>query len=155
MTRLTLPKRGEEGEDRRYTLIPEGSYRVRIWTAMEKLSAKQNPMVEVQYQVEEPGFEKRKLYDHFSLLDTALWKLSDLFEVLGMQHEGDVDINWQDDLVGKRLIVIVEHEKRKSGPRTGELREKIAGYRSVEDQDVDTDLGAPATGLEDEDEVPF
>jgi len=111
-------------------------------------------MVEVQYAIEEPGFEKRKLFDHFTLVDTALWKLSDLLEVLGMQFEGDVDMNWQDDLVGKQLVVIVEHEKRTKGPRTGQLCEKIIGYRSIEDQGIDSDLGSPG-GLEQENEVPF
>ena len=154
MTKLNLPKRGEDGEERHYTLIPEGSYRVRIWSAVEKLSKTNNPMVEVQYAVEDAGFEKRKLYDHFSLLEAALWKLSDLFLALGMQSEGDIDINWEDELLGKRLVVVVEHEKRKAGPHTGELREKVAGYRSIDDEEMDSELGEPGA-IDTEDEVPF
>jgi hypothetical protein len=151
MTKLTLPNKGEG--DPRFRLFPEGSYRVRIWSAVEKLSSQNNPMVEVQYKILDAGFENwRTLYDYFSLLPDALWKLGQLFEVLGMQSEGDVDVNWQDDLVGKTLVISVKHEARKKGPRAGQMRENVESYRSLDDQETDMSLGGPPVG---DDDVPF
>jgi len=154
MTRIELPKRDENSP--RYKLLPEGSYRVRIWSAVEKMSSKGKPMVEVQYKIDDIGFEAwKRIYDFFSLQENALWKLSNLFDALGLQAEGNVEMNWQDDLVGRALIVIVVHEKRTQGPRTGELCERVESYRSIEEQEADLNIGQSTASTAEEDEVPF
>lgn len=143
-----------EGDEPRYRPVPEGEYLVKIIKAEPGLSQTEQPKISVRYHVEEPGFEKRLLFDDFSLLEQATWRLRKLMRALGHPPDklkGMIEVDTERDLLGRLVVVRVVHEKRASGKG---VREKCDDYISPDDAAAggSDGLGAP---LADEDEVPF
>ena len=141
---------GDAGEDaaRHYRLIPEGVYLARVWSVREaKSKASGNPMLAIDFKIEQPGYDKRHVWDNFSLQRQALWRLSKFMQVLGLDHEGAVKIDLEEDLIGKSVFVVLQHKTLLQG----KLREEVTEYREAEQSEMDplADSGEPGG------DVPF
>lgn len=141
MTRFqhTFP---DQIEGRQFEPLPEGVYTVKIWDVQQRMSKAtpqkaSSPYLEFTFKPE--GYE-RKLWDRFSLKKTAIWKLQQLFAMLGLTHTGPIDMDF-DDIIGMQVDVVVEHQEYQ-----GRIGEKIADYKESRFEDGSIDS---------EDEVPF
>ncbi len=89
--------------------LPEGTYHLMIAKVEETTSSTGNPMLKVEYDVLE--YEgSRKLWDNFPLIETALWKLKELLDAVGMDTSAVVDMDPM-DLVGQEINAKVIQEE--------------------------------------------
>lgn len=133
MTRITFP----EDDGPQFELLPEGIYQAQIWAIDERLGEKsQQPYMAFDFRIDE---SPRHLFDNFSLQPQALWRLKRLFEILGLPSKGTLDIDWDHEVVGLRVQLVVEHKESR-----GKMRESIVEYRNPEQ-----------SGLDEFGEVPF
>lgn len=133
MTRITFP----EDDGPQFELLPEGIYRAQIWAIDERLGEQsQQPYMAFDFRIEQ---SPRHLFDNFSLQPQALWRLKRLFETLGLPSKGTLDIDWDNEVVGLRVQLVVEHKESR-----GKMREAIVEYRNPSQ-----------TGLDEFGEVPF
>lgn len=99
--------------------LEDGFYTVTIANMEEGVSKSSgNPVVKVAYEIEDSNF---KLFDTFSLVDSALWKLRDFVVAAQIPF----DENGFDHLtaIGRKLRVEVKNEKYE-----GKDRPKIVSY---------------------------
>jgi hypothetical protein len=91
----------------------------------------------------------RRLWHNTSLTDQALWKVAETFEAFGVPAATDTD-----DLIGKRVKLLVERAVIQSGKRMGTVGNNVAAVMSVNQATVDDTPAsdddkwgaAPATG---------
>lgn len=138
-TRITFPA-GDDGPE--FELLPEGVYAAKIWAVQQKMGRTSGePYMAFDYKIDD---SPRHLWDNFSLQEQALWRLKRLFGILGLACEGTVDVDWDEELVGQRVEIVVEHKKRED-----KMREVITEYRSLEGG------SGGGEGLDEFGEVPF
>lgn len=87
--------------------LEEGVYELTISKCEETTSSTGNPMLKVEYDV--TGFENRKLWDNYVLIDKCLWKVKELFNALGLDTESVVTIDPM-ELVGHSVNAKVIQE---------------------------------------------
>lgn len=104
--------------------LEEGTYLLTIAEAEEKQSSTGNPMISITYDVnstadgiEVPG--QRKLWDNYSLVEKALFKVKELLDALGYDTDQLVEMDVT-DLVGQQVMAKVIQETY-----NGELRNRI------------------------------
>lgn len=72
--------------------LEEGIYSLTIAKAEETTSSTGNPMLKIEFDVN--GVEgNRKLWDNYVLIDKCMWKLKELFDALGIDTEGIVEMD--------------------------------------------------------------
>lgn len=129
--------------------LPNGSYAVSVESMEMKMSSTNNPMIATQYTVNDArdGIGGRKLFDNFSLLPEAGWKLKNFLEASGVPHvaipgtaKGEFEVEFDTtDAIGAQLVVQTEQEtfeKRQGGKividdqgnKVLSIRNKIIGY---------------------------
>lgn len=138
----------DEGDEaRRYRLIPEGVYPAKVWDVKEQVSKKSGkPMLFIDFKLEHPAYSKRHAFDTFSLQQQALWRLAKFMQLLGLDHSGAVTIDFDRDLIGKNVLIVLEHKQISPG----KVREEIVDYREAEQSESD-----PYGGGDIGDDVPF
>lgn len=104
--------------------LEEGKYILTIAEAEEKISSTGNPMISITYDVnstfdgvEVPG--QRKLWDNYSLVEKALFKIKELLEALGYDTSELVTMDVT-DMVGGQVVAQVIQETY-----NGEIRNRI------------------------------
>lgn len=104
--------------------LEEGTYLLTIAEAEEKQSSTGNPMISITYDVvstadgiEVPG--QRKLWDNYSLVEKALFKVKELLEALGYDTDQLVEMDVT-DLVGQQVMAKVIQETY-----NGEIRNRV------------------------------
>lgn len=81
--------------------LEEGVYRLSIAKVEETTSSTGNPMLKVEYDVQDvPG--NRKLWENYVLIDKCLFKLKELFDALGVDTSELVEMDVQ-ELVGMEV----------------------------------------------------
>jgi hypothetical protein len=136
LTRITFP----EDDGPQFELLPEGLYGARIWAVEQKIGLHSGePYMAFDFKIDD---SPRHLFDNFSLQSQSLWRLKRLFQLLGLPSEGTIEVDWNEDVVGKRVQLVVEHKERK-----GKMRETVTEYRSLK--------GGGGAPDDDFGEVPF
>ena len=80
--------------------LPEGVYAASVAKVEQVLSKTSgNPMLKVEFDIMAEGFEKRKVWGNYVLTESAMWKVKELFEALGLEADSIVEMD-TDDLVG-------------------------------------------------------
>lgn len=92
--------------DRREPLA-EGIYVVRIDEVTEKVSSTGKDMLSVKFMEQE---SRTVIFDNYVLTPNALWKLAELFNVLGYDTSQDMDFDFA-ELVGAELKAKVVQEE--------------------------------------------
>lgn len=88
--------------------LEEGVYSLTIAKAEEGTSSTGNPMLKVEYDVNNVE-GKRKLWDNYVLIDKCLWKIKELFDALGMDTSAMVDLD-ASELIGMQVNAKVIQE---------------------------------------------
>lgn len=80
--------------------LPEGVYDVTI-SKVEQVVSKTsgNPMLKVEFDVQDPDYTGSKLWSNYVLTEAAMWKVKELFDSLGLDTSSLVDID-TDELIG-------------------------------------------------------
>lgn len=104
--------------------LEEGKYILTVAEAAEKQSSTGNPMISITYDVNSTidGIEvegQRKLWDNYSLIDKALFKIKELLDALGYDTSELVALE-PTDLVGSQVVAQVIQETY-----NGEIRNRI------------------------------
>jgi hypothetical protein len=129
-----------------YGRISEGYHKVKIAKVDEGSSQSGNDMLRVTFEVISGEDKGGKVFENYTLIDTALWKLKGLLQAIGMKADGRVQIDL-DRMVGKTLEILVSHEEY-----NGQLRARVSetnkiGSKSAsetdEDEDDDEDIDEP------------
>jgi hypothetical protein len=118
-TRITFP----EDDGPQFELLAEGVYGAKIWAVQQKQGRESGePYMAFDFKIDD---SPRHLFDNFSLQSKALWRLRRLFEILKLPCEGTIDIDWDEDVVGMHVDLVVEHKEK-----AGKMREVITEYRA-------------------------
>lgn len=72
--------------------LEEGVYSLTIAKVEETTSSTGNPMLKVEYDVNEVE-GNRKLWDNYVLIDKCLWKIKELFDALGIDTSAIVEMD--------------------------------------------------------------
>lgn len=115
-------------EERKFDIIPEGKYRIRIKSAEKVVSTKGNDMLALQFDV---SGQTRILYHYIVFLpdrpEITNRNLTDFFASFGGIPEGDFNTaNW----IGKTGACVVKHEAYNDS-----MSEKVKYFIPVEKQD--------------------
>lgn len=80
--------------------LPEGVYDVTISKVEQTISKSSgNPMLKVEFDVQDPEYTGRKLWSNYVLTEAAMWKVKELFDSLGLDTSSMVDMD-TDELIG-------------------------------------------------------
>lgn len=88
--------------------LEEGVYSLTIAKVEEATSSTGNPMLKVEYDVNEVE-GSRKLWDNYVLIDKCLWKIKELFDALGIDTDAIVEMD-PTELVGMQVNAKVIQE---------------------------------------------
>jgi hypothetical protein len=111
----SLPSEGDIMLNLDFSSVPsrepleEGVYNLTIAKVEEKTSSTGNPMLAIEYDVNEVE-GNRKLFDNYVLIDKCLWKIQELFKALGIDTSEVVTID-PNELVGQSVNAKVIQEQ--------------------------------------------
>jgi len=114
---MNLPKGTDWDKVAADELIPEGRYPARIDKVVEGESQEGNPKWGITFTFTEEPVTGRKLYESFSLMPRALWKLRQLAAACGIDLTGRDDLD-TDELLNVDVGVVVTHDSYQGQPRT-------------------------------------
>jgi hypothetical protein len=103
--------------------LEEGLYELTVAKAEETTSSTGNPMIKVEFDVD--GFEGRKLWDNFVLIEKTLWKVKEFFEAIGLDTEEVVEMDVA-ELVGASMKAKVFQEEY-----NGDIQNRIKKYYAL------------------------
>lgn len=80
--------------------LPEGTYAASI-AKVDMVTSKSsgNPMLKVEFNIEDEAYTGRKVWSNYVLTEAAMWKVQELFRAIGLDTEAIVTID-TDDLIG-------------------------------------------------------
>lgn len=112
--------------------LPSGTYDVVIESVEIRTSQSGNPKALVRYAVvDNDEFAGFSLFENFSLLPQALWRLNDLFRLLkkknipkGRYSSDEFEQILNDELRGERLVVSVTETITDDGTTRNEIVDK-------------------------------
>lgn len=108
-------------------VVPEGQYRVRV-AEIEVNDGNKAEYYRWMFEIAEGEYKGRKLFYITSLAEQALWNLRSLLESLNVDiEEGDMELDLE-DLIGRELIVLVEHDVYE-----GKKQARVVDFSAVED----------------------
>lgn len=80
--------------------LPEGVYDVTVAKVEQTVSKSSgNPMMKVEFDVQDPDYTGRKLWANYVLTEAAMWKVKELFSALGIDTSAIVEMD-TDELIG-------------------------------------------------------
>ena len=106
--------------------VPEGDYRVKV----DEITEEQWAALDASDEIIEGDYKGKKLFYNTSLAEQSLWNLRSLLESLGIDDfDGDMELDL-DDLVGRELMVTVEHDSYE-----GKKQAKVVDFTAIADDD--------------------
>ena len=128
----------EKATGRNFEPAKPGTYAAKI-VEVDQTEAKSsgNQMLVFTYEITQPGSEKgKKLWDRAVLTDTAMWKLDQILQAVGMASKKKRKLNLDtDDLIGESLSVTVKRGEYEGNP-TAEVA-RVAELADDDDEDWD------------------
>lgn len=121
----------------------EGIHNVKVATTEIKQSQGGNDMIVVSFEVTKGADKGARVYENFPLVDTALWKLKNFLQAIGMKADGKISLD-VDRLVGKTCAINVKHEEYE-----GKLRARVESIMKLEIAEADSD------DEDEDDDIPF
>ena len=98
--------------------LEEGVYSLTIAKAEETTSCTGNPMLKIEYDVNEVE-GNHKVWDNYVLIDKCLWKLKELFDALGIDTSAIVEMDVT-ELTGMQVNAKIIQE-----PYNGDVVNKV------------------------------
>jgi len=117
MTKMNLPKGTNWDKVAADELIPEGRFPARIDKVDPGESQAGNPKWGITFTFTEEPVTGRKLYESFSLMPRALWKLRQLAAACGIDLAGRDDLDTE-ELLSQEVGCVVTHDVFEGSPRT-------------------------------------
>lgn len=103
-------------EEKRFALLPDGAYKVKITAAESKKTAEGNGYIKWVFEVVEGEYQGILLSTNTSLQPHALFNLKKLLSAVGIDTSGKVKLN-PDELIGQVIIVVNSQELYENSPR--------------------------------------
>ena len=104
--------------------LPEGVYDVSVAKVEQTVSKSSgNPMLKVEFNVLDDGYQGRKLWANYVLTQAAMWKVKELFDALGLDTSSIVDMDTE-ELVGLACKVKVA-QREYDGDITNEIKKAM------------------------------
>lgn len=79
--------------------ITEGIYEVMISKVEQVMSKTNKPMLKVEFDVQDPDYQGRKLFTNYVMTPDCMWKLKELCSSLGLDTDQILEMDDQ-ELVG-------------------------------------------------------
>lgn len=140
-----LPKkvaeRVNQAEGKDFSLLPEGTYTGKLVEVDASKSGDAGPYWSWEFDLQDEGYENRKLWVNTSLSEKADWKMKEVFEAFGYDADTDTD-----ELVGQEVLLIVSQRVIEKGKLKGQLGNNV-------DQCLPLDGGDGEGGGDDGDDV--
>jgi len=109
MPEFELPKGTDWDKVAADELIPEDRYPARIDKIVEGQSQEGNPKWGITFTLTDEPVTGRKLYESFSLMPRALWKLRQLAAACGIDLTARTGLN-SDELMNSEVGIVVTHD---------------------------------------------
>ena len=77
-----------ENTERKFVLLPAGTYQFTVADVKHKQSKAGKPMWEIQLDVDNPNGSNVYVFDYIVEQDNMAWKFGDFFKAIGIYHEG-------------------------------------------------------------------
>lgn len=77
-----------ENTERKFVLLPAGTYQFTVADVKHKQSKAGKPMWEIQLDVDNPNGSNVYVFDYIVEQDNMAWKFGDFFKCIGIYHEG-------------------------------------------------------------------
>ena len=136
-----------------FNRAPEGTHVAKIAKVEGKTFQSGNDGFLVTFEIVAGPGKGARVFDNYPFVDTALWKLKQLLESIGLPAQGKVLVD-SEKMTGRRLQIDVYHEEweGKIRARLGECHPLEASAEEEapdfpgdwDDEQVDTLAGAPA-----------
>ena len=134
---------------------PEGKHIAKISKVDETTFQGGNEGFKITFEIVKGVGKGCRVIENFPFVDTALWKLKNLLESIGMRANGRVMVD-TDKLIGKLVEITVNHEEYE-----GRTRAKVAEINKIlntsddeEAEDPEEDDEAEEAEDEEEEEAP-
>lgn len=118
--------------------MPEGTYELRVADIKNGTSSTGNAMWVWEFRVTaaegQEDYKNRKLTERTALTESALWKLANIFEGLGVPLETD-----SDDLIGLKLMAYVGTEEGRGEKNAGKVFNNIEYFVTPEAKPAQAD----------------
>lgn len=101
--------------------LPVGTYHVKLLDVDATREGPKGPYWSWAYEVVEPGFQGRRLWNATSLADGAQFGLKQTFAAFGVPTDTDTD-----DLCGRVIRAVVQHRVIQGGAREGQIGEQVS-----------------------------
>lgn len=116
---------GNPAASTRATHVAPGEYKLRVLDAVERVSKKGNPMIELTLQVRhDDGTVGPKLFDYLVFDESSAWKIDQFLASAGMHPgaEKEVDVQAQ-EVIGWEVVAALKVETY-----NGNTNNKVANY---------------------------
>lgn len=109
-----------------YSKAEEGEH-IAVLRELEETEAKEscNDMIVAKFEVIKGESKGAIVYDHYVLVERALFRFKNFLEAVGMKADGKIQVDL-DKLIGKKVIIDVKHEEY-----NGQERAKIDAYKAL------------------------
>lgn len=116
-----------------FTRCPEGEWLARLKKIEMTTTQGGDDALKAQFEVIKGAAKGSSVFETFSLVEKALWKLKSCLEAMGVKADGKINLDL-DKLEGKICVIDVMHDEF-----NGKMRAKINDYLKPEDDDDDDD----------------
>jgi Protein of unknown function (DUF669) len=107
-------------KDNQFEPLPEGTYSAEVLEVEQKMGKSSNkPYLNWQFKIDGGEHDGRRAFYMTSLSEKALWKLKQVLKNLGLDVDGQLDLD-PADLVGLPCVIKIEHEEYE-----GEMRDRV------------------------------
>lgn len=144
----------EEAED--FSLLPDGVYLCAVQAIDDTVKTQAgDEMWDIRFRVEEGDYKGRAIFDRISFGKKALPRVKLLCSRLGMDVEGEVNVQ-AGHLLGRKVFVNVETEEYVDRGGNEKTRNTVpfAGFMAVSEAEPERASGGPPISAPDDD-LPF
>jgi len=121
VARLSKDRASKISEGGSFEPLPEGVYHVRLAEVDSDRKGAAGPYWLWKFDVVEPGYENRKVFNNTTLAEGKDFMLGNTFAAFGVDATTDTD-----DLCGQIVRVRIRHRVIQQGSRAGEIGENVA-----------------------------
>lgn len=120
-----LPKKTAErvnkAEGKDFSVLPEATYIGRLNQVItDKPDGPAGPYWSWEFDLQDEGYETRKLWVNTSLSENADWKMKEVFTAFGYDADTDTD-----ELVGSDILLVVSQQVIEKGKRKGQIGNNV------------------------------
>lgn len=139
-----------------YGLVPGGKYAAKAVSAEVNTNGQGNDQIKVNFEIIKGELKGSRIMNFFVLVDSALWKLKEYMNSIGLKTDGKIAIDC-DKFLNKTCEIVVNEEEYEGTTRSRitnyiKLTGKDAAKKDADEDDEDED--EPEDEDEDDEDEP-